>query len=694
MVKTDVLNLSFSKVPMLKPLIGLMAGIVVGKYVDLTLIPFLPYVIVICFLIIIGSQLEYMIRYRRYIFSLFSYVIFFLIGLWIISVDKPQFVSNHFTKFEAIQIRGIVDDEPIYKERTIRFPLKVISVLDSSLSQYAEGRIMITLLRDSGANLILNYGDVLTFVNKANRTFSPLNPKEFDYNAFLENKNIWHQCFLSDGEYKITAQGKGNILLEQSLHLRQVMIQKFEQYIRVPEAYKIAIALIFGYRSLVEASTLEAFTNTGTIHVLSVSGLHVSMVFGLLTFVLIGLDRFKYGKVIRCLFILIGVWGYVVLTGMSPPIMRAGIMISFFIISTVSGRRQVGINTLLASALFILILEPRYLFDIGFQLSYTAILGIILFYPLLKKWWLPNNKWLSIVVEYCYISISAQLFTLPFALYYFGQFPYYFLIANLFIAIPSTVVMYLGIVLALSPIDVLNVWLGQLLDWTLMFSLYGLKFIAMLPMAVSKGVLWDSYQVFALMIVLSLILITFNYANKRVLYFLSGVLMVLTVYTVVQKIHYTTYRGNRIYSVRSDIAIANIEKGNVILFSTCDSIDHPTLKFSVLPDLLRFANEENIEFVPLKTDSNTNYELSFSDQNFLILEEEMIEFPETKYDYVIWRKSNRNDIRLLMENYPDSKIIIDGSNSEKAIHYMEGIILNNTSIYILKNNFAYVWDEE
>lgn len=201
-----------------------------------------------------------------------------------------------------------------------------------------------------------------------------------------------------------------------------------------PEAFQIAVALLFGYRSELEATTKEAFTKTGTIHILSVSGLHVSLVFGVMSLLLGWLDRFKHGKMMRCSIVLLFVWVYVILTGMSPAILRAGIMISFFIVSLLSGRRQIAVNTLLTSALFILLLAPQYLFTVGFQLSYAAILGILLLYPLLTKLWLPNNKGLKRIVQYSYVSIAAQIFTLPLTLHYFGQFPIYFLIANLFMA--------------------------------------------------------------------------------------------------------------------------------------------------------------------------------------------------------------------------------------------------------------------
>src|SRR5690606_17006381 len=137
--------------------------------------------------------------------------------------------------------------------------------------------------------------------------------------------------------------------------LRERLIEKFAAYMQHAEAFQVAIALIFGYRSQIDNTTLQAFSNTGTIHVLSVSGLHVGLVFVLLSFVLRWMDFFRYGRIIRCIIICLAVWVYVVLTGMAPPILRAGIMITFFLLSTAIGRKQVPLNTLATSALFILL---------------------------------------------------------------------------------------------------------------------------------------------------------------------------------------------------------------------------------------------------------------------------------------------------------------------------------------------------
>ena len=694
MVKTDILQLSFSKVPLFKPVLALAIGIVFGKWYDLIHIAYLPCVIVCCFILLIVSQFKICSNFRKQLFSIGFYILMFVLGMWLISINKPTTDPSHFANSNASQLIGVVDDEPVFKEKTIRFPLRMIHAVDSNnTSKPVNGRLLVMLLRDSLFDQVLGYGDVIVFQNKITDTSAPLNPYEFDYRSYLTNKQMWYQCILNVTGYKKIAEGKGNFLIDKSLELRKKLMARFKQYLHNEEAFQIAIALIFGYRSEVDVSTMDAFRNTGTIHVLSVSGLHVSLVFLLLSYLLKILDRIKYGKLIRCVLIFIVIWGYVILTGMSPPIMRAGIMISFFIVSIISKRRQIAVNTLLASALFILLLSPQYLFDVGFQLSYAAILGILLLFPILKDLWCPSNRWLKLPVEYCYVSIAAQLFTLPFALYYFGQFPLYFLFANLFIALPSTIIMYLGILLAAIPIDILSVILGYLLDPIILFSVDGLRFIAQLPMSVFHGIIWDAVQSITLSLILLFLILAFNYGNKRMLVMMMICLFFLSSYSVAIRLFLNNYKGYRIYNVRSSIALANIKQGKAILWTTFDSINHPTLKYAVLPDLTRYVRQEDVEFVNiLSVNKRMNLEIQIGEKRFLILEDIINMDSLRHYNCVIFRKNNKNEITHLLKYFKHATIIIDGSNSQRIIDMVEKDFLNTNSIYLLKNNFAYVWD--
>ena len=245
---------------------------------------------------------------------------------------------------------------------------------------------------------------------------------------------------------------------------------------------------------------------------------------------------------------------------MSPPILRAGIMISFFVFSVVINRKQISLNTLAASALFILLFAPNYLFDVGFQLSYLAILGIILLYPILKDYYLTSNKWINYVLEYVYVSIAAQLFTLPLTLYYFGQFPNYFLLANLFIALPSTLIMYVGVGLALIPVEWTNQFFGVLVECLLQFMMNGLKWVEYLPFALIQGIEWQLVQLLLLLIAIIALVIGLNRKSAKPLLLILASLCLISVHCGYISYQKSKYNGLTFYNIRSDMAISRIDK--------------------------------------------------------------------------------------------------------------------------------------
>lgn len=698
-VKHNILDLSLGKMPMLKILLPYMLGIVLAKYYVWTAFSPLSMTLVLLALFIFITLLVLSnkpFHGKKLAITVLCSLFLAALGYgWSIKSD-PSVDDRHFSNMEADYYIGVLDDEPVLRAKSVRFPLKINAVQQDGKTYKANGIMMVTLAKDSLASIPLQYGDKLLISNKKQTVNPPFNPKEFDYKAYLQNKNIWHQCYLQPYEYKVLENGHGNYLISYSLALRERLIEKFAAYMQHAEAFQVAIALIFGYRSQIDNTTLQAFSNTGTIHVLSVSGLHVGLVFVLLSFVLRWMDFFRYGRIIRCIIICLAVWVYVVLTGMAPPILRAGIMITFFLLSTAIGRKQVPLNTLATSALFILLFSPKALFDVGFQLSYMAMMGIFLLYPLMSYYYLPNNKYLRGIVAYSYVSIAAQLFTLPFVLYYFGQFPNYFLLANLFISVPSTLVMYIGIALAFSPLAPLSKVLGWTLDFLLDFCLNGLQWIESLPYSVIQGIEWSQTMVFLGTLFIVSLIIALNNTHKGMLFGCMLTLLAMTAVMNYQKMVKKRYSGWKIYNTRQAITFANIYRGDVLLFSSYDSLHHPNLLFSVVPDLLRYSPIEKIRFVPIPREQRQNSLIAVGDQRIAIIEKPWQTPLSDNLDILLWRKNNTADIDSVYAWLkPTGKIIFDGSNGDK---YLQNVHTNHPQIsqysYTLKNNFAYVWNRK
>ncbi|WP_206366960.1 ComEC/Rec2 family competence protein [Sphingobacterium sp. SGG-5] len=681
---------------MVKVLLPYVLGIAWGHYF---VVQYINLLVVVTVLSILGAGIIFLHVYPRYRYWKSSGItvcaLLFLItlGYWSAVKTRPAVQSDYFAAIDADHYIGQIADEPVVRQKSIRFPLHVQSAQQAGHVTSAQGILMVTIARSDSLKISLKYGDIIAVANRIKEVPPPHNPHEFDYKAYLANKDVWFQCFLSTEQYQLLSHDGGNFLVATALRARKTLMDKFDVYLQNEKAFQVVSALIFGHRSQIDSDTLQAFTDTGTVHVLSVSGLHVGLVFGFLNFLFGWLDRRRYGKIIRSTIILLSIWSYVVLTGMAAPILRAGIMISFFLLSTLIGRKQVPLNTLAASAFFILLYAPKSLFDVGFQLSYLAIAGIVLLYPYMKQCYLPANTYLAWIVEYSYVSIAAQLFTLPVVLYYFGQFPTYFLFGNLFIALPSTAIMYVGLTLALCPFHIVNIYLGKLLDMLLAFSIAGLEWMTDLPFAVIRGIAWPPLLVvFGLLFVVGL---TISLANKSkgAILVSTGLLGTMGAILCWQFIGKINYAGLNVYNVRSGLALAYIEDRRVALFSSFDSISHPTLVFHVLPDLAYYADTDAIQFIPIPDEKNRNALIHVGDQTIALVTEKWTTETPDSIDFAIWYNHN------IISSYPMQKlkkggqIIINGSHTDNLM--ARKIRETNTDIeavYWLKDNFAYVWN--
>ncbi|MDX5326984.1 MAG: competence protein ComEC family protein [Bacteroidota bacterium] len=281
----------------------------------------------------------------------------------------------------------------------------------------------------------------------------PANPGQFDYPKYLRHQGIEKVGYVSDGAI-LPIPDHASSLVRTAVILRRYCIRMLEKGIRDPVNLKVAEALLLGYKKDLDDETRASFSRTGTLHVLAVSGLHVGVIFLLLRWALQ-----KAGRGIRVGIILPILWFYALFTGWSPSVVRAATMFSLLAISEWMGRETHPLQTILVSAFILLCIDPFMLFSLGFQLSYGAVIGIITLQRPIANGFLdkfPNAP--KRVVDLACVSLAAQCGTLPLSLFYFHQFPTYFLLSN-FIVVPLvSLILYTGLGL-LS--------LSLVLDWNL-----------------------------------------------------------------------------------------------------------------------------------------------------------------------------------------------------------------------------------
>lgn len=329
-------------------------------------------------------------------------------------------------------------------------------------------------------------GDVLVINSKLKPIDFINHPNQFDYKTYLARKHIYHRFQVKPRDIKTTYTQNEFNLNSFCNAQRNKLLNILRKNIHDDNSYEMAAALLLGERSDLDPELLKSYSDTGTIHIISVSGLHVGIIFIVLQFIFRRIPFLK-SKITNCIAILICIWFYSTLTGLPASVIRSALMISFSSIGKAMSNRSNSINHVAGSALVILTYNTNFLYDIGFQLSYLAVLGIMYLQKSISELYYPNNFLMNYVWETTSVSVAAQLFTLPLCWYYFHQFPNYFILANL-IAIPlSSIALYAciaNVVLASIP------YLNQLSEIILVYSIKCMNFYLMklskIPYSVSK----------------------------------------------------------------------------------------------------------------------------------------------------------------------------------------------------------------
>ncbi|MBA2407734.1 MAG: ComEC/Rec2 family competence protein [Chitinophagales bacterium] len=334
----------------------------------------------------------------------------------------------------------------IEKEKSYKAVAVVVQGNSTFGSQKAFGKTIIYFAKDS-ISAQIKYGDVLQVKNNFKEVNQPLNPDEFNYKKYLWNREIYATAYLKDNEWAKLRKRIINPVYQFTYHLRDLSLSAIRTYISTPREASVAESLVIGYRDNMNGETTASYTAAGVVHVLAVSGSHVGIIFAMLHQLLFFLNRKKHGKLIQSIIIITLIWLFALLTGLSGSVVRAATMFSFITLGQ-NLKRSININNILAcSAFFLLVINPLLVADVGFQLSYLAVFGITSLSKHINGWLLSENRLIDYLWKIVAMSLAAQLATLPLTLYYFNQFPSYFLIANLIVIPVAALILHLGILL-------------------------------------------------------------------------------------------------------------------------------------------------------------------------------------------------------------------------------------------------------
>ncbi len=462
---------------------------------------------------------------------------------------------------------------PQEKQKTIKSTGEITGIIKNGVLVKTTGKMLLYFHKDSIAEK-LNYGDELVVYSQLNEIEAPTNPDEFNYKQFLQTRGITYECYVSGYAYSLIGNNNSNALLCFATNSRKKLATILDEKIGGNEA-EVASAILLGYREDLSRPVVQTFVDSGVVHVICVAGLHVGIIFLLLSYIIVFPAKFKHGKLLSVVLILILLWLYALITGFATPVLRATIMFSFLTIGRHFRKYTNTINTLAASAFIMLLFDPFSIADSGFQLSYISVLGIIVIYKPLLSILNPERFIFKKTWELVCVSIAAQVAVLPLSIAYFHQFPNYFIVANILIVPLLTVVICVGIFFFITswipPISIAAAWL---LKTCLLLMDAIVSGVAHMPFSVNKGISISTIEVLLLFLFILFFILFFSSQKYYALVLgLCAIVLFLSIEAAKKVIH-SDQQLFTVYNIPGKSAATFISGTQSLMpFSKVDSAD-------------------------------------------------------------------------------------------------------------------------
>lgn len=439
-----------------------------------------------------------------------------------LQVEK-RYIGHYALLEEPEGFIGVVVSDHTERTNHMRYEVQLDRLVYPDTASQTFGKIYLYINKEESS--LLRYGDVIAVSKGYFGVSPPKNPEEFDYKHYLELQNIYSHAFVDNADVIVLSNKPPNILLAYAYRLRGYAQGVIQTYIKERRERAIVSALVLGIKDHIDNELKLAYSSAGAIHVLAVSGLHVGIFVWLLNLLLSPLKRHLVGRFVFLLVSLSLIWMYALVTGLSPSVMRAATMFSVVLISEVVNRKSNIYNSLGIAAFVLIILDPFIIYSVGFQLSFIAVFGILMIYPLLyHKVHFHSKVWNYLWSILC-VSVAAQIATFPLTLYYFHQFPTYFLISNL-VVIPGATFMLCGGLLLLvmgSIFPTITAVLAYIYEWGVCLINDLVFFLQKLPYPLFDWLYMDLFEVILVYLILLLVyqlLISYKYPLLRLVVFL------------------------------------------------------------------------------------------------------------------------------------------------------------------------------
>lgn len=590
------------------------------------------------------------------LFGIATYLLAFTLGMMSFYIHSDLNSKHHYTKKsfeESNSIRAIVTTTLKPNEKYYKYLISLSHFNDS----VASGKLLLYVPKSNIETL--HSGDEIWPNNTVYPIPKAFNPYQFDYSKYLEKQNVFHQIYTQENQIKIVKRHKTTDYYIENL--RNNLSKSFEIHHFEPKTKAIIDALILGQRLELDKETIADYSNAGVIHILAISGLHISIIYFFIVFLLKPLKRVRFGAEIQLLIVLAILWLFALLTGLPASVTRAVTLFSFISIGNYFNQPKAIYNALAISAFLILLVKPNAVFDIGFQLSYVAVLSIVLFQPFYKKFYFSENKVAVYFMDTILVSLAAQIGVLPLSLYYFNQLPLLFLLANLVIIPLSSLVLIAGIVIL--PLNyvlpTVAVFLGEILEFSIQFMNDYIHWIAQFKNGIITNISFSGWLTFSMyLVIVAFIYWMYHTKVQNIKFILASVLLFQLSYISVK---WNENQGSELVVFNEKSTLIGIKnKNSVIAFS-----DIPENHNTTLNHYTRGKFSDSLRIFPLQN------VISFQNKRILVIDSLGIYKTSITPEIIILTQNPKINLSRLIHEIQPKEIIADKSNYKNTVKRWE-----------------------
>ncbi|MFI0491856.1 ComEC/Rec2 family competence protein [Flavobacterium sp.] len=641
--------------PLARITIGFVIGILLAYYLQ----PYPEIVFILLSIAILGFVVAYLFSIRNSVNTIYFGITTYILALGI-GATTQIIHTNLYQKTNYIHTKNIFEKPHLVsviireKLKSSSFNDRYIALINQVDQTNSSGRILLNVQKDSltppfkiGSHLLI---DGSLYKNKPAK-----NPNQFDYTKYLQGIQIYAQIYADGSNIKI-----GSIIDKDAWYyssiLRTKILNNLEKSKFNKDELNVAAALILGQQQDISPEIIRDYQYAGAVHILSVSGLHIGFILLFVTFILKPIPNNRHGSLFKLIIILVSLAAFGIIAGLAPSVVRSVVMFSFVAIGMYLRRSTNIFHTLLVSILLILLFQPSFLFDVGFQLSYIALFFILWLQPLLAQLWKPKNKIVNYFWEILTVSFAAQIGAFPLSIYYFHQFPGLFFVTNLVVIPFLSIIMALGVlVMVLAAFDYVPFYLAKALEWSIYILDKIINSIASVEQFIIQDIPFNWYFLMSLNLLIITTIIWFKKPSfgKLTFVLISIIILQLTYFET----HWNIQNQKElvIFSAKKNTLITERIGENVTLFAN-DSLLKTVSKNRTIKTYL-MGN-----FSHLRTTKKLRNTLFFNGNKILVLDSLSLYPNNSNPDILVLTQSPRINLERLFENKKPKIVIADATN--------------------------------